>query len=175
MAEYLGGIGQRAHIVLHLAVVLQQLDGQIAGGVAFAQGALHFQVFLYLLNAVFYLVSVVDVDVPVVGVLILGALISLDDGLEQFGHSLARGEDCGHHRHAEQARERVNVDVVAASLGLVKHVQGAHHAQVHVDELRGEVEVALEVGRVYHVDHHVGRLLDDLLAHVKFLGRVGRE
>ena len=167
--------GQGGDVGLRVAVVLEQFDGQIAGGVSLPQVGVGLEIVLYAGDAVFYLVSVVDVYVAVVRVLVLVGLVEVYHRAEQLFHAAPRGEHRGHHRHPEEAAQLVVVHVVAPLLGLVKHVQGAHHAQVHVDELRGEVEVALEVGRVYHVDHHVGRLLDDLLAHVEFLGRVGRE
>ena len=78
-----------------------------------------------------------------------------------------------HHRHAEEFTELCIVDIVAAFFGFVEHVQGAHHAQVHIYELRGEVEVALDVACVNNIDYNIWRVLDYLLAYIKFLGRVG--
>ena len=62
--------------------------------------------------------------------------------------------------------------MVAPELELVPHVEGAYDAQVHIHELGGEVEVALEVGCIDDVDDDVRRLLGKVPAHVQLLGRV---
>ncbi len=58
---------------------------------------------------------------------------------------------------------------------LVVHVEGADHFEVHVDELSGEVEVALYVAGVDDVDDDVGCVVDDLPSDVHFFGAVGCE
>ena len=67
------------------------------------------------------------------------------------------------------------VKFVTARLHLVIHIERAHHAQVHVDQLGGEVEVALDVAGIKHVDDHVGGVVNDLLADIKLFGTVGRK
>ena len=67
------------------------------------------------------------------------------------------------------------VERVAGGAQLVVHVERHDHAQVHVDELGGEVEVAFQVGTVDDVDDDVGRLVDEVAADVKLLGAVGRK
>ena len=71
--------------------------------------------------------------------------------------------------------QRVIVELVPLSLQFVIHIQGDHHPLVHVDQLRGQVEVALQVRAIHHVDHHVGLLLVEVLAHIQLLRRVGGE
>ena len=170
VAEYLFGVGHLAHQFLHLLVVFQQFDGQKTGGVALADMRLLLEVLLYILDAMLYLMTVVDVDMAVVAVLILGTFVYLNDFMKQFLHAFAGFEHRGHHRHAEQLRQPVEVHIVAASLGLVKHIECHDDTQVHVHDLRGEVEVALEVGRIDDVDHYVRRLLHQLLTYIELLG-----
>ena len=67
----------------------------------------------------------------------------------------------------------VDVQLVATLLQLVVHIQGHHHRDVHIDQLGGEVEVALEVATVHHVEDDVGILLKNMFAHVELFGRVG--
>ena len=110
-----------------------------------------------------------------VGIQEVQSLIHINNNVEKQFHATARGECSRNHRHAEQFAELGIVYVVATLLRLVKHVQGAHHTQVHVYELCGEIEVALQVARVDDVDYHVGRMLDNLLAYVEFFGRVCRK
>ena len=158
-----------AHVLGDVGVVLKQLDGQVARRVALADVLVGLQEFLYLADTVLNLVAVVDMDVARGA---LRVLIYLDDGLEQLLDAHARLERRGHHRHAEERGERLQVDRVAAPLKLVVHIEGADHADVHVDELRRQIEVALQVRGVDDVDDHIGHLLSQVLAHVEFLGRV---
>ncbi len=115
------------------------------------------------------------VDVDVAGELRGMLLVHRDYGVEEFGDSLAVAADCRADRHAEQVSQLLDVDAVATGLKLVVHVQGHHHRQVHVDELGGKVEVALDVGGVHHVQDNVRRFLEKVLADVEFLGAVRRQ
>ncbi len=112
-----------------------------------------------MFDAVLYLMSVIDVDMAIVRIGVLLGLIEFDDGVEKFIYSSSVGEDGRNHRESEEFAELVVVDVVATLLCLVKHIEGAHHTDVHVYQLRGEVEVALQVAGVYHVDDHVRGVL----------------
>ena len=146
--------------LFHRRVVFQQLDGQIAGGVALVDVVISFEVLLDMAHTVFYLVTVVDMDMSRGAA---GTLVHLDDMAEQLFHALARLERRGHHRHAEQGTQRREVHMVAATFKLVVHIQGAHHLDVHVDKLRRQVEVALQVAGVDNVDHHIGHLFHQVL------------
>ena len=126
-----------------------------------------------MLDAVFYLVSVVDVDVAIVGIGAFASLVHFDDGVEELVYASAVLEDGRNHRYSEEFAQLVVVDVVASFLGLVEHIESAHHADVHIDELSGEIEVALQVAGVDDVDDDIGCVLDELLAHIELLGRVG--
>ena len=175
MGEDLLGVGHGGDILLHLLVVLQKFDSEVAGGIALAQVDLLLEVLLHIADAVLDLVTVVDVDMARVGMVALHALVEADDGMEEFLHTAPRGEDRGHHRYAEEAGELLHAECVAPLLGLVVHIERTDHGDVHVDELGGEVEIALEVAGVDDVDDEVGRMVDELLANVEFLWRIGRE
>ena len=99
------------HVVDHLRVVLQQLQCHIARGVLCAQVLIGLQELLDMRDAVFYLVAIVDVDVPR---LRIHALIDLNDSVEEFLYTASALERCRHHRDTEQRGERVEVHVVAA-------------------------------------------------------------
>ena len=114
------------------------------------------------------------VDVQVTG-LVARTLVHLDDGAEEVLHASSALERCGHERHAEERAQRGQVDAVAALLKLVVHVQRADHRHIHVHQLRGEVEVALQIGGIDHVDDHVGHLLHQMSPDVELLGRVARQ
>ena len=131
-----------------------------------------FQVFLDMGDTVFYLVTIVDVEVT--GGLV-GVLIDLDDCLEQFLDTHAALKRRGDHRHTEQGAEGGDIYPVATTLKLVIHVQGTDHADVHIHQLGGEVEVALQVGGIDDIDHHVGCLFGEMLAHIQLLRRIAGE
>ena len=155
-----------AQVVEYLGVVLQQFQGQITGRVVLGDMLVGLQVFLDMTDAVLDLVAVVDVQVAEV---LAGTLIHLDDGAEEFLHARTVLKRRGDHRHTEEVTERLDIHLVTAPLELVVHVQRAYHADVHIHELGGEVEVALQVGGVDDVDDHVGRLLRQMLTDEQFL------
>ena len=50
-----------------------------------------------MFNTMFYLMSVVDVDVAVVSVSVFFSLVKFDDGLEEFIHASTIGKDGRYH------------------------------------------------------------------------------
>ena len=152
--------------------MFQEFDGQIACGELTAQFTILLQVLLHILDTIFYLVAVVDMDMAN-GMLGELPLIDLDDGGEQFVNALSALEYRRHHRETQQFAQFVGIEKVTALFTLIKHVEGSHHAEVHVYELGGEIEIALKVAGVDDVEHDIRRLFHDLLTHVKFLGGIG--
>ena len=55
-----------AYVFLGVLIILQQLDREVSGRVALADGIICLQIFLDMLDAVLYLMSVVDVDMAIV-------------------------------------------------------------------------------------------------------------
>ena len=103
------------------------------------------------------------------------AFVDVDHHVKQVVHSTPVLEHRGHERDAEQLAQLVVVELVAARLKFVKHIQRAHDFEVHVYELRCEVQVALKVACVDDVYYHVGRVFDNLLAHIQLFGAVCRQ
>ena len=108
---------------------------------------------LQLSDAVLDFVSVVDVDVAG---LARSAFIDLNDGAEQFLNARTVFERRGNQWHSEERAQRRQIDVVAAPLELVVHIECADNRDVHIDQLRRQIEVSLDVRRVDDVDDHVG-------------------
>ena len=106
---------------------------------------------------------------------IVATLVTLDDDVEELLDARPCASYGRHYRHPDQFAQLLVVQLVATALQLVVHVQCHHHHHVHVDKLCGEVQVSFQVRAVYHVDDDVRHLLDDVLAHVNFFGRVSRE
>ena len=103
----------------------------------------------------------------------IDTFVKVDDDVEEGLDAPSRLEDGGYHWYAEQLTELLIVDGIASLLKLVVHIQRANHARVHVDELCGEIEVALKVACVEHIEDDVWGLVDNLPAHVYLLGRIG--
>ena len=99
---------------------------------------------------------------------LVGALHQLFDA-----RALERGDlDDG---HAQLLFERLGVKLVAVLLHDVRHVQRDGDGNVHLQELRRQVQVALEVGRVDDVDDAVGLFIQNIVAGDDLFGRVRRE
>ena len=102
----------------------------------------------------------------------LAGLGGVDGGLHELvGVGLAQGGDLNHGA-AELLGEGVGIDLVAALLEEVEHIEAEHDGQAALEDLGGEVEVALEVGRVDEVNHGLRAVLDQVVARDNLLGRV---
>ena len=109
-------------------------------------------------------------------VLAQGALLILGDvdGVaHQLVHALVAGGGDGHHRHPQQGLHGVHVHGAAVAGELVHHVQGHHHGHIHLQQLHGEVEVALDIGGVHDIDDGPGLLLQHEVAAHQLLAGIG--
>ena len=122
--------------------MFQQLQREVSGGVVLGDMLIGLQVFLNVADAILYLMTVVDMQVS--GEL-AGSLIYLDDGSEEVFYACTVLKGCGNHRDAEESAQGVDVHMVTTTLKLVIHVQGADHADVHIHQLGGQVEVAFQI------------------------------
>ena len=105
----------------------------------------------------------------VAGEFLIGPLIEPDDRIEEFRNSLAVAAHRGTHRDAQQAAQLFRVQFVPLMLKLIVHVQGHDGLEVHVDDLRRQIQVALDVGGIDHIDHHVRHGVDEVLPNIQFL------
>ena len=96
----------------------------------------------------------------------------MDGVLHQLVHALVLGRRDGDDGDAQHLLHGVYVDKALVPDHLVHHVQGQNHGHVHLQQLHGEIQVALDVGGIHNVDDGPGLLLqhkvpgDDLLAAV---------
>ena len=147
-----------------VCITLEQLDGVIA---ALVGGNARRQIFLDVVQ------NVLDGGVELVlRHLALGSsgLLNL---LEQLLDALVlKGRD-HHNRAAELLGQLVRVDLVAVLLDQVGHVEGNDHRQAGLDNLKRQVQVALEVGGVDHLDDNIGLAAHEVIARALLLGAVG--
>ena len=64
------------------------------------------------------------------------------------------------------------VDLVTVLLDQVGHVEGNDHGQAGLDNLKRQVQVALEVGGVDHLDDDIGLAAHEVIARALLLGAV---
>ena len=157
----------------YLRVVLQKFDRKIAGGEAGAEVLILLEYEFDAVYALLKFMPVIDVDVACKAR--RGILIHLHDGIEEFFHSPSVPADRGAYRHTEQVAQLPDIYAVSLSLEFVVHVKGHDHPEVHVDQLGGQVEIALYVGSVHHVQHDVRSALEQVPADVEFFRTVGGE
>ena len=103
----------------------------------------------------------------------LGLFVNCYDGTEQVFHPTSSLEDSRYDRCSEEFTYLFVVHIVATFLSFVEHIEGAHHSQVHVDELCGEIQVTFEVACVDDIDYYVRRFLNNLFSHIQFFWRIG--
>ena len=147
-----------------VCVTLEQLDGVIA---ALVGGNARRKVVLDVRQ------NVLDGGVELVlRHLALGGS-GLFDLLEQLRDALVlKGRD-HHDRAAELLGELVRVDLVTVLLDQVGHVEGDDHGQAGLDNLKRQVQVALEVGGIDNLDDNIGLAAHEVIARALLLGAVG--
>ena len=95
------------------------------------------------------------------------------DLLEQLLDALVlKGRD-HHSRAAELLGKLVRVDLVAVLLDQIGHVEGDDHGQAGLDDLKRQVQVALEVGGIDNLDDNIGLAAHEVIARALLLGAVG--
>lgn len=102
-------------------------------------------------------------------------LARLDGGLHDLLHAAALERRGRHHRAAQALGKGIDVDLIAVFLHEIHHVEGHDGGDAQIDDLGGEVEVALEIRRVHQIDDRVRLATHEVVAGDDLLGGVGRE
>ena len=79
----------------------------------------------------------------------------------------------GHRFAAQGLAQLFQVDLVTAAAYQVHHVHSQHHRDAQLQQLGGQVEVALDVGAVQDVQDSVRLFIDQIIAGDDFFQRVG--
>ena len=110
----------------------------------------------------------------IVHIMVFRLLLALvDSGHRGFKHILYAMAIIGcqwHHARPQQATQHLDVEAVAALLQFVPHVQCHHHRDVHVHQLSGQVQVALQIAGIHDIEDGVGMIVADIGAHIHLLG-----
>ena len=129
-----------SQIVEHLTVMLQQFQCQKAGRVVLGDMFVGLQVFLNMTDTVFYLMTIIDVQVTRE---LTCSLIYLNDCFEKILDTSPILKRCGNHRCTHEATQCLDVHTIATPLELIIHIQGTHHADVHIHKLSCQIQVTL--------------------------------
>ena len=105
----------------------------------------------------------------------LAGLCGLLRGLDKLLGALALDSGGLNDRNAQLLGELLDVDDVAALPDNIHHVERDNDRQTHFDQLRGQVEVALDVGRIDEVHDGVRLLVYEIVARYDLFQRVRRE
>ena len=145
-------------------IALEQLDGVVAELVG---GNARRQVILDVVQ------NVLDGGIELVLRHLALRSSGLLDLLEELLDTLVlKGRD-HHDRATELLRQLVRVNLIAVLLDQVGHVEGNDHGQAGLDDLKRQVQVALEVGSVDHLDDDIGLAAHEVIARTLLLGAVG--
>ena len=105
----------------------------------------------------------------------IACLCRLLGSLDQLLGALAL-DGCGlNDRHAKLLRQLLYVDHVAALLDDIHHVQRDNDRNAHLEQLGGQVQVALDVGSVHQVHDGLRLLVYEVITRNDLLQRVRRE
>ena len=97
----------------------------------------------------------------------------LFDLLEQLLNTLVLKGRNHHDRAAELLGQFGGVDLVTVLLDQIGHIEGNDHGQAGLDNLKRQVQVALQVGGVDHLDDNIGLAAHEVIARALLLGAVG--
>ena len=95
--------------------------------------------------------------------------------LEQLLDALVLKSGDHHDRATELLGELGCVDLVAILLDQIGHVEGNDHRQAGLDDLKRQVQVALQVGGIDHLNDDIGLAAHEVVARALLLGAVGRK
>ena len=98
----------------------------------------------------------------------IGALHQLPDALV-----FERGDL--YHGDAKRALQFFRIDLVAVLFYRVDHIERDDNGDVDLQELRRQIQVALQIGRIDDVDDAVGLFVDDKVARNDLFRRIRRE
>ena len=147
-----------------VCITLEQLDGVIA---ALVGGNARRKVVLDVVQ------NVLDGGIELVlRHLALGSsgLLNL---LEQLLDALVLKSGDHHDRATELLGELGCVDLVAILLDQIGHVEGNDHRQAGLDDLKRQVQVALQVGGIDHLNDDIGLAAHEVVSRALLLGAVG--
>ena len=94
---------------------------------------------------------------------------------DQLLHALVLYGGDGDDGDPQRGGHTLDIDGAAAGGDLIHHVQSQNHGDAHFQQLKGQVQIPLDVGGVHNVDDAVGLLVQDKVPGDNLLRRIGAD
>jgi len=156
-----GEVGRHAGGGTSLFVPFHELQQEPASRIPLRQPAVTlFQLFSQQLHRALHVLAVVKL----VRLNPFRFIRNLHHRVQQGGQAALLNSGGGRHLDAEHHFHTRHIDAVSFRLRFVDDVERHHHRDAQLHELHRQVEIALQVGGVHHVDDQIGTLVDQVVA-----------
>ena len=162
--------------VFQMAVLYRLCRTSLARVLATMRTGRHRRFLLFSIGVVplAYLAGHLGIDAPFC-IHVVDTFVHINYNMEQQIHASARLKRRGHHGHAEQCAQTIDVKMVATLFKLIIHIKGTHHALVHVDKLCGQIQITLQIMGVNDIDDNVGGAVNNIAPYIEFFRTVSRK
>ena len=175
MPQHIGFVFVKIQRPFDQRIALHQLGGGKAGGQPGTHGVVFDQVVDGVDAAVYRTVApvggIAKVDAP--GAFAVAG--NVQRVFDQLVNALVFGGRNRHHRHAQQILQLVDHHGAAVGAHLVHHIQRQHHRDAQLHQLHGQIEVALDIGRIYDIYNAVRVGVQQKVAGDDLLAGIGRQ
>ena len=163
-------VRERLDYLIDFLIVFKIFDGKIACRVFVSDVGVSLQKHLYTVYTLFELGTVIDMDMS--GQMRIALLVNLDYRIEKIVDTFSSSAYSRHHRHTEKITQLFDIQPITLCLKFIIHIKGHHNPKVHVDELGGEIQVALKIGSIYNIDDHIRHVFHKILPHIQLFRTV---
>ena len=98
----------------------------------------------------------------------------MDRMTHQFFYTLILRGGNRNHRRSEECFHCVYVDHAAVLIHFIHHVESDYNRDVHFQQLHGQIQIPLNIGRVHDIDDRLRLFIQDKVSRDQFLFGVGR-
>ena len=95
--------------------------------------------------------------------------------IKQFSNAVAARPDRRNNRRGQQFRKLRHVNFIALLARLVHDIEGVNQGEIQLFQLLRQIEVALQIRGVHHVNHDIRPLPEQIIAGDEFFHRIGRQ
>ena len=79
------------------------------------------------------------------------------------------------HTNTQKLTQQIRIKLVLLLKQIIVHIQCQHNGDIHIDELRSEVKISLQVVGIHNIHNHIGFLIENVFPHVTLLTGVIRK
>ena len=89
-----------------------------------------------------------------------------DNSVEKLSDSLSGARHCRNYRHSDHLAQFLVVERYSFLFELIEHIERDNHRPVHVDQLCGQIEIALEICGIDNIDDDIGLVIAQIFADI---------